>query len=145
MSGIVCVVCPFADVEKLKKYSCRSSVISMRSYPPQYPRSSTPLSPFPSLFLFFSSPPLFLWFFSFFSFLFLSSFSFFSFFFLSWSPLLVFGVFLLFFLLLFFWCVCVRVCLHPVCMCVRIFQFHVCRPMITSSIQNQILDMTINT
>ena len=43
---------PFADVEKLKKYSCRSSVISMRSFPPQYPRSSTTLNPFPSLFLF---------------------------------------------------------------------------------------------
>ena len=28
MSGVVCVVCPFADDEKLKKHSCRSSVIS---------------------------------------------------------------------------------------------------------------------
>jgi len=34
-------------------------------------------------------------------------------------------------------CVCVRVCVHPVCMCVHIWQFHVCRPTITSSIQNQ--------
>jgi len=33
------------------------------------------------------------------------------------------------------------VCVYPVCMCVRIWQFHVCRPMITSSIQNQILDI----
>ena len=48
-SGVVCVVCPFADDAK---HSCRSSVISMRSYPPQYPRSSTPLNPSPSLFLF---------------------------------------------------------------------------------------------
>jgi len=39
--------------------------------------------------------------------------------------------------------VCVPVCVYPVCMCVRIWQFHACRPMITSSIQNQILDMTI--
>ena len=39
-------------------------------------------------------------------------------------------------------CVCVCVCIS-VCMCVRILQFHVCRPMIMSSIQNQILDMTI--
>jgi len=38
-------------------------------------------------------------------------------------------------------CVCVCVCIF-VCMCVHIWQFHVCRPMITSSIQNQILDMT---
>ena len=37
-----------------------------------------------------------------------------------------------------FWCVCA--CIF-VGMCVRIWQFHVCRPMITSSIQNQILDM----
>jgi len=55
MSGVVCVVCPFADVEKLKKHSCRSSDISMRSCPPQYPRSSIPLSPFPSLYI--CSPP----------------------------------------------------------------------------------------
>ena len=41
----------------------------MRSYPPQYPRSSTPLKPLPSLFLFsFVSPPPFLSFSSFFLF-----------------------------------------------------------------------------
>jgi len=48
---------------------------------------------------------------------------------------------------LFFLCflfLCVRACVRvSVCMCVRIWQFHVCRPMITSSIQNQILDMRI--
>ena len=42
----------------------------------------------------------------------------------------------------YFLCVCGSVCMS-VCMCVRIWQFHVCRPMITSSIQNQILDMTM--
>ena len=42
----------------------------------------------------------------------------------------------------FCFCVCVCVCIS-VCMCVRIWQFHVCRPMIMSSIQNQRLDMTI--
>ena len=38
------------QVMKNWKYSCRSSVISMRSYPPQYPRSSTPLNPSPPSF-----------------------------------------------------------------------------------------------
>ena len=42
----------------------------------------------------------------------------------------------------FFLCVCLCVCIPCVCACV-FWQFHVCRPMITSSIQNQILDMTI--
>jgi len=48
----------------------------------------------------------------------------------------------------FFWgcvfcfCVCVCVCIS-VSMFVRIWQFHVCRPRIRLSIQNQILDMTI--
>ena len=42
---------------------------------------------------------------------------------------------------LFSFFVCVPVCVYPVCMCVRIWQFHVCRPMMTSSIQNQILDI----
>jgi len=49
------------------------------------------------------------------------------------------------FLFHFFWCflfLCVRVCVS-VCMCVRIWQFHVCRPIIASSVQNQILDMKI--
>ena len=56
------------------KHSCRSSVISMRSDPPWYPRSSTPLNPFYPLFLFLSLfflPPLlppFYFFFLFFSF-----------------------------------------------------------------------------
>jgi len=35
---------------KTEKHSCRCSVTSMRSCPPQYPRSSTPLNPSPSLF-----------------------------------------------------------------------------------------------
>ena len=35
----------------------RSSVISMRSYPSQYPCSSNPLNPSPSLPLFFPLPP----------------------------------------------------------------------------------------
>jgi len=52
---------------KTDKHSCRSSVISMRSYPPQYPRCSTPVKPFPFLFLSFSPPPLFSSFFFFLS------------------------------------------------------------------------------
>jgi len=47
-----------------------------------------------------------------------------------------------FFVCFFCFCVCVCVCIS-VCMCVRIWQFHVRWPRITSSIQNQILDMTI--
>jgi len=42
---------------KTEKHSCRSNVISMRSYPLQYPRSSNPLNPPPPLFLFSSSSP----------------------------------------------------------------------------------------
>jgi len=60
MSGVVCVVCPFADDEKLKNIHVDLAFISMRSCPPQYPRSSIPLTPSPSLFLcfsFFSFPP----------------------------------------------------------------------------------------
>ena len=38
VSGVVCVVCPFAGDEK-RTHSWRSSIISMRSYAPQYPRS----------------------------------------------------------------------------------------------------------
>ena len=52
MSGIVCVFCPKTDAEKLKNMHV-DLAFSMRSYPPQYPRSSTPLNPPPSLFLFF--------------------------------------------------------------------------------------------
>ena len=62
------------QVIKTEKHSCRSSVISMRSYPSLYPCASTPLNPFflplfslfplffPSLRSFFLSssyPPLF--------------------------------------------------------------------------------------
>ena len=54
MSGVDCVVCPFVDDVKTEKRSSLSSVISMRSCPPQYPRSSTPVNPSPSLFLFAS-------------------------------------------------------------------------------------------
>ena len=92
----------------------------MRSYPPQYPRSSNPLNPSPSLFLFFlflflSSPPfslicrgLLLFLLDFYSFLF--------FFFLVFlTPSLFFVLFLLFFLCV---CVCVYipyvVCVYPV-------------------------------
>ena len=43
---------------KTGKHSCRSSVISMRSCPPQYPRSSTPIkTSSPSLFFVFLFPP----------------------------------------------------------------------------------------
>ena len=117
------------QVMKNWKHSCRSSMISMRSYPPQYSRSSTPLDPSPSLFLFFLVlPPPFLAFSSFF------------------SPSFSFGPFFLFFLSSLthhffsllssptFSTLCVRVCVCIfVCICVRIWQFHVCRPMITSS------------
>jgi len=44
VSGVVCVVCPFAlRWWKAEKHSCRSIIIGMSSYLPQYPRSSTPL------------------------------------------------------------------------------------------------------
>jgi len=69
----------------------------------------------------------------------------FSSFFLSWPPLFFFNSFYFFFLVFLLFlcvCVCVRVCVYPVCMRVRIWQFHVCWPMITSSIQNKKLDMT---
>ena len=73
VNGVVCVVCPFAGDEKWKP-SCRCSIITMRSYPPQYPHSFNTLNPSSSLFppppvspppyfLSFSSslfPPLFL-------------------------------------------------------------------------------------
>ena len=71
MSGVVCVVCPCAGDENLKKF-IRSSIIRMKSYTSQYLRSSTPLNLSPSLSLFFVSP-----FFCFFSI---------SFFFLSFLP-----------------------------------------------------------
>ena len=49
------------SVRQTEKHSCRSSVIGMRSYPPQYPRSSAPLNPSsPSFFSpFFFSPHTF--------------------------------------------------------------------------------------
>ena len=89
----------------------------MRSYPPQYPRSSIPLNPSPSLFYFFPSPSFSLIFlFSFAPFLFvllLFVLSFFpdlpSFFFVL-STFSSFSFFLLF--LLFFVCVHVRVCVY---------------------------------
>jgi len=109
-----------------------------------------PPKPFPlplCFFSFFFPPSLFFSFFSFFS-PFSSRPIFFSFFFLSWSPLFFFWGFLLFWsffpnLFTFFSCVCVCVCVYPLCMCVHIWQFHVCRPIITSSIHYQILDITI--
>jgi len=45
MSGVVCVVCPFAGDEELKKHS----IISIRSYSPQYPRSVASEHPFCAL------------------------------------------------------------------------------------------------
>ena len=58
MSGVVDVVCPkFCRWWKTGKHSCRSSVISMRSYPPQHPRSSNPLNPSPPSFFFFPLHP----------------------------------------------------------------------------------------
>jgi len=94
---------------KTEKYSCRSSVISMRSYPPLYPRSSTPLNPSPSLFLFsfFSSPP-----FSLFPSFFVPSFSFYPFsflyFFLDWPHPLFFFLAIFFPTVFYFlFCVCV--------------------------------------
>jgi len=45
---LCCLRClSFCRWWKTEKHSCRSSVISMRSCPPQYPRSSTPLKPIP--------------------------------------------------------------------------------------------------
>jgi len=72
---------------KTGKHSCQSSVINMRSYPPQYPCSSNPLNPSPSLFLFFpfAPPSTFPFFFLFFSFLLVFLLSFF-FYFLSFFP-----------------------------------------------------------
>jgi len=124
VSGVVCVVCPFAGNEKLKTFMSTQCY----SYPPQYPRSSIPLNhsvfflflvpfSFPSLFgplfLFFPPPYSFFFFFS-------------------------FSLFLLF-LPFFFFCVlvlCVYICaylatLYPYSDNNKI---HVCRTMITSSI-----------
>jgi len=101
------------QVMTTEKHSCRSSIISMRSYVPQYPRSSTPLNPSPSpfLFSFFSLPPfsliflLFLLLFFFLSF----GFSFLSFF---PDPHLFFFSFFPFFPYSFYFCVCVCVCVY---------------------------------
>ena len=88
---------------KTGKHSCQSSVINMRSYPPQYPCSSNPLNPSPSLFLFFpfAPPSTFPFFFLFFSFLLVFLLSFFFYFFLSSLTLPSFLVFFPFFLSLF--------------------------------------------
>ena len=77
------------------KHACRSSIIGTKSYPRQYPRSSTPLTPSPLLFL-FSFPP--------FSFFLLALFCPLSF------PFLLYTFFCLFVFLvspLCFFCVCV--------------------------------------
>jgi len=63
----ICLRClSFARWCKTEKHSCRSSVLSMRSYIPQYPRSSIPLNPTPPSFCFpthpflsFQVPPFF--------------------------------------------------------------------------------------
>jgi len=129
------------------KHSCRSSVISMRSYPPQYPRPSIPLThPTPSFF------PFFCFFFSPFSFFFLLCFPFsFSLFSPSFLPLPPFFPFFFFSLLLFplvfFPCFCVLFCFCYFCVCISVCTYvaslypygdnnkiHVCRPIITSSI-----------
>jgi len=139
VSGVVCIVCPFTDDEKLKKYSCRSGVISMRFYPPQYPRSSNPLNPTLSLLVSFFCPPphfssLFPLFFLFplifflsFAFPFLSSFS---------DPLLYFffpcppPLFLNSFYFCFGVCVrispCVCACVFGNCMCVSQWLLALC-------------------
>ena len=111
MSVVVCVFCLFCRWWKTEKHSCRSSVISMRSYPPQYPRSSKPLNQPPSLFLFYPPPP-FLSFSSFCFPLFLGSF-FFSFLSFFPDPPLLFFLFLSFFrtFATFFVC-CVCVCVY---------------------------------
>jgi len=124
----------------------------MRSYPPQYSRSSTPLNPSPSLFIFlffpFFLPPPFSHFPPFFSTFFLALFSLsFLFSFLSLCTALFFSSpfsfpFFFYSFCFLFLCVCVRA-FNFVCMCVRIWQFHVCQPMITSRIQNQILNMCL--
>jgi len=96
------------------KSSCQSSVISMRSYPPQYPRSSTPHPP-PLFFFLFPPFPIFLPphpFSLFFSLFFSLPFLFVLFSFLSFfpdSPIFLFPFALLLFLLFF---VCVRVCAY---------------------------------
>jgi len=86
---------------KIEKHSCRSSFISLRSYPPHYPRTSTPLTPSLPLLL-FPPPPLFSLFPVFFPLIFfLFSFPLF----LPWTPSLFFLLFG-FLLFLFFWRVC---------------------------------------
>jgi len=114
-----CLRClSFCRWRKTEKHSCRSSVISMRPYPPQYPRSSTPLNPSPSHFL--CSPFFFL---PLFSSHFAPSFPPFSFcpfsfssFFLSWPPLSFFLVLSTFDFMVFsyFFCVCACVCVSRV-------------------------------
>ena len=90
----------------------------MRSYPPQYPHSSTPLNPSPSLFLFFffSSPPfslILLLFFSFFArCLFVLFLSFLSFFPAPHLCFFSFPSFLFFSTLYIFLCVCACVYLR---------------------------------
>jgi len=140
VSGVVCVVCPFAGDEKLKTFMS-ISVISMRSYPSQHPRSSAPQNHPPLSFFFLPPTPPFLSFSYLFSLLF---FFFVLFSFLSFFPVpsLFFFLSLVFLLFLLFVCVCVCVCVCAcvnilVCMCVRIWQFHVCWPMLTSSIYDQ--------
>jgi len=130
VNSVVCVVCLFAGNGKLEKIHF-ALLIGMRSYPPQYQSSSNLLNSSPSLrHPLFSLFPLFV----------SSSLSFYPFYlffvFLSCPPLFFF---LSFFVLLFltflnlFVCVCVCVSSY-VCMCARIWQFHACRPLITSSI-----------
>jgi len=107
VSGVVCFVCPFSGPfsgDENPKNSRRSSIIGIRSYPPQYPRSSKSPKPPP---VFPPPPPVFLFSFSLFILssltlpLFVSSFFF--------SP---------YFFVLFFLCVTVCVYLR---MCVRAY------------------------
>jgi len=104
---------------KTEKYSYRSSDTSMRSYPPQYPRSSNQS---PSLFLFSLCPPhqVFFSFSSFFPLISLVFFLSFSLCFLSFF-LPFFPPFPRFFTLSTCFCVCVCVCVRVssyVCACV---------------------------
>jgi len=120
MSGVVCVVCPFADEEKLKNIHVDLALLvwgpALLSTQLLYPFKPIPLplsfSPF------FSSPPFSSHLSLFFTpFLFVLSLFFLSF--LSWPPLLFGSFYLIFFLhfLLFVFCVFVHVCVS--CMYVR--------------------------
>ena len=137
MSGVVCVVCPFADDGKLKIIHVN---LALLVWGPTLLPTHAPLTPWthppPSFFFSFAPPPTSLSFpsiFPLFPRFVLVLFLFFSFF-LPRPPPLFFPPLCPPFVcnnFYFFSCWCVCACIF-VCMCVRIWQFHVCRPMITS-------------